>query len=385
LAEWDAASGWSPCETDEASDECRASDPCAGNGWYGVACDSTVVPPRVIGLDLRRNGLVNPLPDEIGDFERLEHLDLSGNAIWGTLPSSLGKLSDLRVLAVAATTSSLDLGGTIPQELGKLAKLTFLDLHGNQLEGEIPSSLGNLVRLEHLDLSGNEGLTGSIPARLHISGDFCGPETNGLEPDGLGGCRDADACAAPANGGCGDASWGTCRDVTAPGTSRACDCADGFEPSGSGGSCRPIANDGRSRGDEDEDGGGDDVGTASWSSSDDDEDGASLALIAVVVAAVLCAGAVLVACVVVRALRRRSGTRRGTEAGAEQGACSKTEDRRGSIEFRGEEASVGGGGGAQAAAEGRTDALVETGASGVAEQDAAQRSVGIEVAAADVA
>lgn len=62
-----------------------------------------------------------------------------------------------------------DLSGSIPSSLGSLSDLEYLYLNDNDLSGSIPSSLGNLSKLKRLYLKGNE-LTGCIPAGLRTVG-----------------------------------------------------------------------------------------------------------------------------------------------------------------------------------------------------------------------
>ncbi|MCO5611086.1 hypothetical protein L7F22_065336 [Adiantum nelumboides] len=88
-------------------------------------------------------------------------LDLSYNQLTGSLPSSIGKLSQLIDLSLAGNS----LSGAIPQEVGHLQKLTKLDLSRNMLSGTIPSDLGDCSSLTMLDLSHNH-LSGSIPTHL---------------------------------------------------------------------------------------------------------------------------------------------------------------------------------------------------------------------------
>ena len=47
------------------------------------------------------------------------------------------------------------MSGTVPSELGKLTNLKALFLYGNQLSGEIPPELANLTELTHLFLARN--------------------------------------------------------------------------------------------------------------------------------------------------------------------------------------------------------------------------------------
>ena len=115
---------------------------------------------------------------------RVTHLTLS-SGMNGTLPSSLGNLTELKVLSLGRN----QLTGTIPSSLGRLTKLEVLSLHHNRLTGSIPSSLGRLTNLEKLLLNHNR-LTGTIPSSLDnlvrpggplvvvhlaIGNDLCGP------------------------------------------------------------------------------------------------------------------------------------------------------------------------------------------------------------------
>ena len=88
-------------------------------------------------------------------------LDLGIGALSGTIPSELGKLSNLVILTISYT----ELSEEIPVEFGKLTRLRELRLEDNELAGSIPAELGDLRALKVIWLSGNR-LTGPIPAEL---------------------------------------------------------------------------------------------------------------------------------------------------------------------------------------------------------------------------
>ena len=73
------------------------------------------------------------------------------------------------------------LTGSIPSSLGSLTNLAQLFLSDNQLTGSIPSSLGSLTNLleGHLELRNNQ-LTGSIPAALCRFENFINPQQGGV-------------------------------------------------------------------------------------------------------------------------------------------------------------------------------------------------------------
>ena len=127
-------------------------------GWYGV---TTGAGGRVTNLNLVRNALTGPIPEELGDLSNLVSLGLFSNALTGPIPEWLGNLSNLEWLDLGVNA----LTGPIPEGLGRLSDIQVLYLRENALTGPIPEGLGGLSNLTRLDLDSNE-LTGPIPDAL---------------------------------------------------------------------------------------------------------------------------------------------------------------------------------------------------------------------------
>ena len=131
------------------------------NQWHGVSTD---VNGRVRRLLLHDNQLTGSIPSSLGSLTNLEYLNLGSNGpnrLTGSIPSSLVSLTNLEDLYLFGN----QLTGPIPSFLGSLTNLLSLDLSGNPLTGPIPSSLGSLTNLNYLSLQRSQ-LTGSIPSSL---------------------------------------------------------------------------------------------------------------------------------------------------------------------------------------------------------------------------
>ena len=179
--------------------------------WHGVAVDAQ---GRVVGLNLRYNGLSGAIPPELGSLSNLWSLSLGWNELDGPIPPELGGLSSLRGLNLSGNA----LSGAIPAELGNLSNLGSLFLEWNALSGAIPPELGSLSNLVGLSLYRNE-LSGAIPPELgslsNLVGLFPLPErTFGRDPPGSWAtCRTWIGCTSsgttfPARS---PRSWETCR------------------------------------------------------------------------------------------------------------------------------------------------------------------------------
>ncbi|XP_074579876.1 LOW QUALITY PROTEIN: putative LRR receptor-like serine/threonine-protein kinase At4g37250 [Curcuma longa] len=133
--------------------------PCA---WNGVECmgfpDANA--SRVIGLVLPNSKLAGRVPWELGLIRHLRHLELSGNALNGTLPASIFNSSELRVLSLADN----EISGDIPElPAGCLNQLQVLNLSDNALVGKVPGGLALLPNLTAIAIANNY-LSGELPA-----------------------------------------------------------------------------------------------------------------------------------------------------------------------------------------------------------------------------
>ncbi|XP_050234084.1 LRR receptor-like serine/threonine-protein kinase RPK2 [Mercurialis annua] len=126
------------------------SDYCS---WYGVTCNE--LSKRVVALNLTSTStLAGTLPDSVGDLTELRALVITHNAFSGDIPLSIRKLQNLEVLELQGNNFS----GRIPENL---ESLVLLNLSSNSFSGEIPDGLIGYGRLEVIDLSNNQ-LTGGI-------------------------------------------------------------------------------------------------------------------------------------------------------------------------------------------------------------------------------
>ncbi|PKI42629.1 hypothetical protein CRG98_036911 [Punica granatum] len=113
-------------------------------------------------LGIGNNSFGGEVPKCIGNLSIiLDMFVLEGNALSGTMPSSIGNLINLEVLSVSLNNFS----GSIPPEIGNLKKVKELYLAYNMFTGEVPHTLGNLSMLAHLSMSKNN-LLGTIPSSL---------------------------------------------------------------------------------------------------------------------------------------------------------------------------------------------------------------------------
>ncbi len=99
-------------------------------------------------LNLSGQGLTKA-PGYIFGRTDIEELNLSNNALDGSLQAEVRHLQNLKVLNLSNNKFT-----GVPAEIGQLKNLEVLNLSNNKLTG-LPYELGNLSKLKLLDISGN--------------------------------------------------------------------------------------------------------------------------------------------------------------------------------------------------------------------------------------
>ena len=145
---WSNTNGWLATDT-----------PCTD--WYGVTCSGG----HVTQLRLGGNNLVGSIPHDLHHLSTLTVLDLGYNKLTGWIPSVLGDLTTLTTLRLGYNAG---LTWLIPWELDKLTNLQELSLTGCNLFGPIPPTFWKLTELRTLDvsfnyLSGGVTVVGELP------------------------------------------------------------------------------------------------------------------------------------------------------------------------------------------------------------------------------
>ncbi|KAK4271725.1 hypothetical protein QN277_020372 [Acacia crassicarpa] len=109
-------------------------------------------------VDLSGNHMKGTIPTSITMLDGLEFLNLSSNELHGEIPPSIGNLISLKNLSLASNSFS----GSIPGSISAIPGLTHLDLSSNQLNGTIPKFISQMKNLKHLNLA-NNNLRGVMP------------------------------------------------------------------------------------------------------------------------------------------------------------------------------------------------------------------------------
>ncbi|KAK1289797.1 putative LRR receptor-like serine/threonine-protein kinase [Acorus calamus] len=130
-------------------------DPCYPVPWEHIGCEGNLVTSLEISdMDMR---VISPT---FSDLIYLKTLDLHNTSLSGEI-KNLGSLQKLEILNLSFNKLT-----SFGSDIIKLVSLKFLDLQNNSLQGTVPESLGSLTNLHLLNLENNR-LQGPLPQSLN--------------------------------------------------------------------------------------------------------------------------------------------------------------------------------------------------------------------------
>lgn len=116
--------------------------------------------PSLVQLEVELNKLTGGLPVEVGNSPFLRILKVGENNLnIGDVPASIVQCSDMEMLNLMQSGVT-----SLPLNISQLGGLQHLNLQGNHLSGSIPTGWCSLTNLQYVMLQNNAGLSGTIPA-----------------------------------------------------------------------------------------------------------------------------------------------------------------------------------------------------------------------------
>ncbi|GAA0174462.1 hypothetical protein LIER_27848 [Lithospermum erythrorhizon] len=126
----------------------------------GIKCDcNSNRTCHITGLRVYDLDVIGAIPDELWNLTFIDDLDLRVNFFTGPISPAIGRLNQMKYLALGNNA----LSGPLPSEIGSLNQLISLGLGLNNFSGPLPSSFGNLTKLTQIFIA-SMGLTGTIPS-----------------------------------------------------------------------------------------------------------------------------------------------------------------------------------------------------------------------------
>jgi len=126
-------------------------NPCS---WNGITCKDQ----NVVAISIPKRKLYGSLPSSLGSLSQLRHVNFRNNKLFGNLPAQLFEAQGLQSLVLLGNSFS----GSISSEIQNLRYLQTLDLSQNFFNGSLPAAILQCKRLKALVLSRNN-FTGSLP------------------------------------------------------------------------------------------------------------------------------------------------------------------------------------------------------------------------------
>ncbi|XXG61947.1 hypothetical protein AAC387_Pa05g0420 [Persea americana] len=152
---------WS-ANNDSTSERSKKSSPCS---WFGITCNVADKVTEINILDPSLRGKLDHL--SFSSFPDLTTLNLSDNALYGTIPSHIASLSNLSIFDLSGNQFSGPIPpsiGPIPRSLRNCTMLKRVRLEKNHFNGNASEIVGHYPKLSYMDLSYNE-LYGELSPR----------------------------------------------------------------------------------------------------------------------------------------------------------------------------------------------------------------------------
>ncbi|KAK3217838.1 hypothetical protein Dsin_011808 [Dipteronia sinensis] len=127
--------------------------------FQGVTCWNDKE-ARILSIQLRNMGLKGEFPQGVENCNSLQCLDLSGNNLFGSIPSDPFQKSLNYLVYLSLSNNSLS--GEIPSTIANCTFLNKLLLDHNQLTGHIPMEFLKMKRIKEFSVSSNM-LSGPVP------------------------------------------------------------------------------------------------------------------------------------------------------------------------------------------------------------------------------
>jgi Leucine-rich repeat (LRR) protein len=108
------------------------------------------------------------IPSSIGNASGMWLMDLSGNRFTGQIPTSLGKLPNLRKLNLEDNKLEVKdkQSWQFLKALTNCSALELFSVDGNMLQGTLPDSVGNLSSSLNVLLFGSNMISGLVPSSI---------------------------------------------------------------------------------------------------------------------------------------------------------------------------------------------------------------------------
>lgn len=156
----DGKSNWLQNNTPCGANPQNPADPAQ---WRSILCTQgrvyALAPPQLNGP----NSPSGVLPASLTQLQELREL-IVDNFVTGLFPEWIGQLPHLTQISLGSNIFQ----GSLPASLGNLTELVDLDLGSaySDLQGELPTTIGNLKQLKTLRLLSNYKLYGPLPLTL---------------------------------------------------------------------------------------------------------------------------------------------------------------------------------------------------------------------------